>query len=56
VSVRLASATHRGRLGEPDALLLEAEEALRSGRLLRNAGPTGERRRERRSGAAPSDR
>jgi diguanylate cyclase (GGDEF)-like protein len=56
VSVRLASATHRGRLGEPDALLLEAEEALRAGRLLRDAGPTGERRRERRSGAAPSDR
>jgi diguanylate cyclase (GGDEF)-like protein len=56
VRVRLASATHRGRLSDPEALLVEAEAALRSGQLLRNARPADGRRRDRRSGAAHTDR
>jgi diguanylate cyclase (GGDEF)-like protein len=56
VGVRLASATQKGRLVEPEALLVDAEAALRAGDLLRNPRPVEGRRRERRSGAAHTDR
>jgi diguanylate cyclase (GGDEF)-like protein len=56
VAVRLAAATHKGRLAEPEALLVDAEAALRAGHLLRNSRPADGRRRERRSGAAQTDR